>query len=65
MVAVTAIVAHSYLSNKANKIMDDIDRYSVSIINLVSEQYRTVRNRSVSGSVDPSPINDDDRMGAM
>jgi biopolymer transport protein ExbB/TolQ len=54
IVAVTAILAHSFLSNKANKIMDDIDRYSVSILNVVSEQYRTVRNRNASGSIDPS-----------
>ena len=65
IVAVTAIVAHSYLSNKANKIMDDIDRYSVSVINLVSEQYRTVRNRNASGGIDHTLENDDDRMGAM
>jgi len=44
IVAVIAIVLHSYLSTRANKIMDDIDRYSVSIVNLVSEQYRTARN---------------------
>jgi biopolymer transport protein ExbB/TolQ len=54
IVAVTAILAHSFLSNKANKIMDDIDRYSVSILNVVSEQYRTVRNRNASGNIDPS-----------
>ena len=54
IVAVTAILAHSFLSNKANKIMDDIDRYSISILNVVSEQYRTVRNRNAPGSIDPS-----------
>ena len=54
IVAVTAILAHSFLSNKANKIMDDIDRYSVSILNVVSEQYRTVRNRNTPGNIDPS-----------
>ena len=53
IVAVTAILAHSFLSNKANKIMDDIDRYSVSILNVVSEQYRTVRNRNTPGNIDP------------
>ncbi len=54
IVAVTAILSHSFLSNKANKIMDDIDRYSVTILNVVAEQYRTVRNRNISGSIDPS-----------
>ena len=60
IVAVTAIVIHSYLSNKANKMMDDIDRYSVSVSNSISEQYRTVRNRI------PLPKEDDDsRMGVV
>ena len=67
IVAVTAIVMHSYLSNKANKIMDDIDRYSVSIINLVSEQYRTIRNRSTSPNMSDSSImsDEDNRMGVI
>lgn len=60
IVAVIAIIIHSYLSNKANKMMDDIDRYSVSVVNAVSEQYRTVRNR-VPGSTD----DDTNRMGVV
>ena len=45
IIAVSAIIIHSYLSNRASKIIDDIDRYSVTVLNAVSEQYRTVRNR--------------------
>ncbi len=54
IVAVAAIILHSYLSNKANKMMDDIDIYSVSVTNAISEQYRTTRNR-VPGSPDQQP----------
>lgn len=68
IVAVTAIIIHSYLSNKANKMMDDIDRYSVSVVNIISEQYRTVRNR-VPGTSDQPPLpvkeEDDNRMGVI
>jgi len=45
IIAVSAILIHSYLSNRASKIIDDIDRYSVTVLNAVSEQYRTLRNR--------------------
>jgi biopolymer transport protein ExbB len=41
IVAVTAIIVHSYLANRASKIIDDIDRYSVTVLNSLSEQYRT------------------------
>jgi biopolymer transport protein ExbB len=58
IVAVTAIVVHSYLSNKANKMMDDVDRYSVAVLNLISEQYRTVRNRSSVQDQPPLPNNE-------
>ena len=45
IIAVSAILMHSYLSNRASKIIDDIDRYSVTVLNAISEQYRTLRNR--------------------
>ncbi|MCX6111802.1 MAG: MotA/TolQ/ExbB proton channel family protein [Proteobacteria bacterium] len=45
IIAVSAILIHSYLSNRASKIIDDIDRYSVTVLNAISEQYRTLRNR--------------------
>jgi len=58
IIAVSAIVLHSYLSNKANKILDEIDRYSVNVMNIVSEQYRTVRNKPLSKMPEP-PLNID------
>ncbi|MFH1222853.1 MAG: MotA/TolQ/ExbB proton channel family protein [Pseudomonadota bacterium] len=54
MVAVLAIVFHAYLSNKANKIMDDVDRYSVTVINTIYDQYRPVRNKNMP-NVPPEP----------
>ena len=47
IVAVPCIVIHTYLANKASKIIDDIDRYSVAIVNVISEQYRMIRNKNV------------------
>lgn len=61
IIAVSAIVIHSYLSNRASKIIDDIDRYSVTILNAISEQYRTVRNKR-SGLTEVSSINDKDEI---
>lgn len=47
IVAVPCIVIHTYLANKTSKMIDDIDRYSVAIVNVISEQYRMIRNKNV------------------
>lgn len=55
LVAIPCIMLHSYFTTRASKIVDDIDRYSVSVINSLSEQYRTVRNKTVTGVMVPPP----------
>jgi biopolymer transport protein ExbB len=55
IVAIPCMMIHSYLSSKATKIVDDIDRYSVAVINTLSEQYRTVRHKVSPSAGSPMP----------
>jgi len=43
IVAIPCMMTHSYLSSQASKIVDDVDRYSLSIINTLAERYRALR----------------------
>ena len=43
IVAIPTLFIYGFMSNKANKIIDDIEHYSTSIINVFSERYRSVR----------------------
>ncbi|MBN1113725.1 MAG: MotA/TolQ/ExbB proton channel family protein [Oligoflexia bacterium] len=55
IVAIPCMMIHSYLANKATKIVDDIEMFSVAVVNVLSEQYRTVRHKIAPGVPAPPP----------
>jgi biopolymer transport protein ExbB len=52
IVAVAAILVHSYLSNRASRIIDDIDRYSITVLNSIAEQYGVSKSVSDKMSIE-------------
>ena len=45
IVAIPTLFIYGFFSNKANSIIDDIEHYSTTVINLFSERYRAVRGK--------------------
>lgn len=49
MVAIPCMMLYSHISSKATKITDDIERYSLALVNTLSDRYRALR-RNVPGA---------------
>jgi len=51
MVAIPTLVLHSYITNRSNKILDDIDQYGLKTVNLLTARRRgTLKEEAAAGS---------------